>query len=394
MAIEQLIVATVLFVFQLFQLAEGREFCQLGGYWCDTGHCCGNGECCTYYYELWWFWLVWFLIVFIIGFCVWQRKRFHPWRDTRCERTCSIQDLLRGNLRGFNFPDITPIPPCKLPTYAEIGDTVSFNTPPPPYTYFYLPSPGSGPSPSTYSSTAVQTCSLPGSRSPSESSDSSSPEVALEASGRENHETHSPTSETGTTSGNSSIDCQYCGQSPPPFNSQLSGSDEAPPTYTQVVQISPDHSQGTLTPTSSLIRVVPILVPPSPVHSHHATPVHTPVQSTTPSVVSVETETSSVPNHNTLAGEETALLAPETDACTNPHQSDSVIVAIDPSDGTSTPNRTDATTTSSMQTSASDVADAAAASGGDAEQSNSSSSTVVDMRVTPKGGISFITRIR
>ena len=54
------------------------------------------------------FWLVWFLIVFIIGFCVWQRKRFHPWRDTRCERTCSIQDLLRGNLRGFNFPDITP----------------------------------------------------------------------------------------------------------------------------------------------------------------------------------------------------------------------------------------------------------------------------------------------
>ncbi|XP_071493886.1 uncharacterized protein [Diadema antillarum] len=118
-------------IFQLFELSQAREFCQAEGYWCDTGHCCGSGECCTYYYELWWFWLVWFLIVFIIGFCVWQRKRFHPWRDNRCERTCSIQDMFLG--RGFNFSDITPIPPCKLPSYSEIGETVSYDTPPPPY---------------------------------------------------------------------------------------------------------------------------------------------------------------------------------------------------------------------------------------------------------------------
>lgn len=130
---------------QLFHYAQAREFCQVEGYWCETGHCCGSGECCTYYYELWWFWLVWFLIVFIIGFCVWQRKRFHPWRDNRCERTCSIQDMFLG--RGYNFPDVTPVPPCKLPSYSEIGETVSYDTPPPPYNVeAAIPCLGEGPS--------------------------------------------------------------------------------------------------------------------------------------------------------------------------------------------------------------------------------------------------------
>ncbi|XP_041476488.1 WW domain binding protein 1-like [Lytechinus variegatus] len=130
---------------QRFEYTQAREFCQVEGYWCETGHCCGSGECCTYYYELWWFWLVWFLIVFIIGFCVWQRKRFHPWRDNRCERTCSIQDMFLG--RGYNFPDVTPVPPCKLPSYSEIGETVSYDTPPPPYNVeAAIPCLGEGPS--------------------------------------------------------------------------------------------------------------------------------------------------------------------------------------------------------------------------------------------------------
>eukprot|EP00058_Branchiostoma_floridae_P018262 XP_002603751.1 hypothetical protein BRAFLDRAFT_86579 [Branchiostoma floridae] len=35
---------------------QAREFCKKQdkeGYWCETGHCCGDGGCCTYYYELW-----------------------------------------------------------------------------------------------------------------------------------------------------------------------------------------------------------------------------------------------------------------------------------------------------------------------------------------------------
>ncbi|XP_033632841.1 WW domain-binding protein 1-like [Asterias rubens] len=141
-------------LFNLPSLSEAREFCQVGGYWCDTGHCCGSGECCTYYYELWWFWLVWFLIVFIIGFCVWQRKRFHPMRGHPNHRTCSIQDFLRG----FNFENITPVPPCKLPSYSEIGETVGYDTPPPPYTYYYIQAATSG----FGSSTGCHSCSSGG----------------------------------------------------------------------------------------------------------------------------------------------------------------------------------------------------------------------------------------
>lgn len=49
------------------------------------------------------FWLVWFLIVFVIGFCVWQRKKFRPWRDQQQYRNrcglCGPPDL---------YPDILP----------------------------------------------------------------------------------------------------------------------------------------------------------------------------------------------------------------------------------------------------------------------------------------------
>ncbi|XP_071946850.1 uncharacterized protein [Antedon mediterranea] len=119
-------------------IPKGREFCRTGGYWCDTGHCCGNGECCTYYYELWWFWLVWFALVFLIGFCVWQRKRFrrHNHEYLPPPRCGSISDFFRN--RGWPFGDIQPIPPCKLPAYSEIGETITYGTPPPPYTYYYI----------------------------------------------------------------------------------------------------------------------------------------------------------------------------------------------------------------------------------------------------------------
>ncbi|XP_071827734.1 uncharacterized protein [Apostichopus japonicus] len=129
MTIEHTLLFLVLEV--LMTIVEGREYCKTDDgdeYVCDVGHCCGNEECCTYYYELWWFWLVWFLIVFVIGFCVWQRKKLRPWREHQYRNRsglCGPPDL---------YPDILPIPPVKLPTYAEIGETASFDTPPPPYT--------------------------------------------------------------------------------------------------------------------------------------------------------------------------------------------------------------------------------------------------------------------
>ena len=175
---------------------------------------------------------------------------------------------------------------------------------------------------------------------------------------------------TPTSSGNSSGDCQYCGQSPPPFNSHRSSSDEAPPTYTQVVQISPDLSQGTLTPTSSLIRVVPVLIPPSPVR--------TPVENTD-SAISVPTTPAA--EH---AAEQTALLSG----------------ASTDSDSVSDVQSVDSSCDANSQTCALDrvvVMDSAEADtelpSTSADSPNMSSSTVVDMHVTPSG-YSFVTRIR
>ncbi|XP_033123816.1 WW domain binding protein 1-like [Anneissia japonica] len=134
--VNQLFVAGVIVMCSnLPKPSQGREFCRTGGYWCDTGHCCGNGECCTYYYELWWFWLVWFALVFLIGFCVWQRKRFRRFRDPPLARCGSISDFFRS--RGWPF-EFHPVPPCKLPTYSEIGETITYGTPPPPYTYYCI----------------------------------------------------------------------------------------------------------------------------------------------------------------------------------------------------------------------------------------------------------------
>ncbi|KAF3852372.1 hypothetical protein F7725_005727 [Dissostichus mawsoni] len=45
------------------------------GYLCETGHCCGETGCCTYYYELWWFWLLWTMLILFSCFCAYRHRR-------------------------------------------------------------------------------------------------------------------------------------------------------------------------------------------------------------------------------------------------------------------------------------------------------------------------------
>uniref|UniRef100_A0A3B4XZM2 Si:ch73-290k24.6 n=1 Tax=Seriola lalandi dorsalis TaxID=1841481 RepID=A0A3B4XZM2_SERLL len=45
------------------------------GYLCETGHCCGETGCCTYYYELWWFWLLWTVLILFSCFCAYRHRR-------------------------------------------------------------------------------------------------------------------------------------------------------------------------------------------------------------------------------------------------------------------------------------------------------------------------------
>uniref|UniRef100_A0A673AMG3 WW domain binding protein 1 n=1 Tax=Sphaeramia orbicularis TaxID=375764 RepID=A0A673AMG3_9TELE len=39
------------------------------------GHCCGETGCCTYYYELWWFWLLWTVLILFSCFCAYRHRR-------------------------------------------------------------------------------------------------------------------------------------------------------------------------------------------------------------------------------------------------------------------------------------------------------------------------------
>ncbi|KAM8972366.1 WW domain-binding protein 1-like [Pelodytes ibericus] len=110
----------------------GREFCygQDGKpYKCEIGYCCGDTECCTYYYELWWFWLAWTLII-MIGCCCAYRHRRVKLRHQQEQRQREI------NLMAYQ--GVAPFPAsletwssCKLPSYSEV--TQEPPSPPPPY---------------------------------------------------------------------------------------------------------------------------------------------------------------------------------------------------------------------------------------------------------------------
>ncbi|XP_038071017.1 WW domain-binding protein 1-like [Patiria miniata] len=332
-------------------LSEAREFCSVGGYWCDTGHCCGNGDCCTYYYELWWFWLVWFLIVFIIGFCVWQRKRFHPWRGNANHRTCSIQDFLRG----FNFDNITPVPPCKLPSYSEIGDTVGYDTPPPPYTYYYIQAASSG-----FSNSNGSDCEMCGSSSGlSPLTPRLTTEVAIETRG---------------------VDGESRLETP--------DSSEAPPSYAQLMETSREREMRavaealtqTLTPSRTPAvtpSATPVVSPPATpaLSTPRPTPAATPSATPRPTPCATPAMTPLVsrsPKSFSPAGTPKRLspAASPMRQC-NEHGGGA-------RSGMTTPTATPSHLTSSGNSLASDRA---------------VTSTIVDLQINDKGSLNYITRL-
>ncbi|XP_022106711.1 uncharacterized protein LOC110987885 [Acanthaster planci] len=340
-------------------LSEAREFCSVGGYWCDTGHCCGNGDCCTYYYELWWFWLVWFLIVFIIGFCVWQRKRFHPWRGNSSHRTCSIQDFLRG----FNFDNITPVPPCKLPSYSEIGDTVGYDTPPPPYTYYYIQAATTG-----FGNTNNADCDTCGNSSGLSALTPRLTEVAIETAGVDGGESRLETPD----------------------------SSEAPPSYAQIMETSREREMRvravaealtqTLTPsrtpaaTPSATPAVSTPVTPA-IATPRPTPAATPAATPRPTPVATPAVTPAVsrsPKSFSPAGSPKRL-SPATSPLRqcNEHGGGSRSGTVTPTPAT-TPVATPSHLASSGNSSASDRA---------------VTSTIVDLQISDKGSLNYVTRL-
>ncbi|XP_026159939.1 proline-, glutamic acid- and leucine-rich protein 1-like isoform X2 [Mastacembelus armatus] len=117
------------------------------GYLCETGHCCGETGCCTYYYELWWFWLLWTVLILFSCFCAYRHRRAKL-RIQQQQRQREI-NLIAYN-GACNYPssmlDLSFLASFKLPSYEEVAAQPS--TPPPPYSSVFALQGGSigGPS--------------------------------------------------------------------------------------------------------------------------------------------------------------------------------------------------------------------------------------------------------
>ncbi|GAA6214811.1 WW domain-binding protein 1-like [Lates japonicus] len=106
------------------------------GYLCETGHCCGETGCCTYYYELWWFWLLWTVLILFSCFCAYRHRRAKL-RIQQQQRQREI-NLIAYN-GACNYPssmlDLSFLASFKLPSYEEVAAQPS--TPPPPYSSIF-----------------------------------------------------------------------------------------------------------------------------------------------------------------------------------------------------------------------------------------------------------------
>ncbi|XP_054652762.1 WW domain binding protein 1-like a [Dunckerocampus dactyliophorus] len=102
-------------------------------YSCEFGHCCGKTQCCSYYYELWWFWLVWTLIGILICCCLCQhwrsKQRFQQQRRQNEINLIAYREAHNNSQLPLY---LRFLPSYLLPAYEEVVERPSM--PPPPYT--------------------------------------------------------------------------------------------------------------------------------------------------------------------------------------------------------------------------------------------------------------------
>nr|XP_010964888.1 WW domain-binding protein 1 isoform X1 [Camelus bactrianus] len=106
-------------------------------YLCESGHCCGETGCCTYYYELWWFWLLWTLLILFSCFCAFHHRRAKL-RLQQQQRQREINLLAyhgachgAGPVPAGSLLDLRLLSAFKPPAYEDVVDHPG--TPPPPY---------------------------------------------------------------------------------------------------------------------------------------------------------------------------------------------------------------------------------------------------------------------
>ncbi|XP_051897042.1 WW domain-binding protein 1-like [Pristis pectinata] len=141
---EKMIIGFLLFISPAFPVgpsrmelhAEAKELCfgvNNEPYWCETGYCCGETECCTYYYELWWFWLVWTIIIMLSCCCAYRHRRVKlRLQQEQRQREISLMAYQGASTYTTQPLDLRFWTNCKLPDYEEVAGHPP--TPPPPYT--------------------------------------------------------------------------------------------------------------------------------------------------------------------------------------------------------------------------------------------------------------------
>ncbi|XP_067857485.1 WW domain-binding protein 1-like [Heptranchias perlo] len=141
---EKMLIGFLLFISPAFPVgpsrmelhAEAKELCfgvNNEPYWCETGYCCGETECCTYYYELWWFWLVWTIIIMLSCCCAYRHRRVKlRLQQEQRQREISLMAYQGASTYTTQPLDLRFWTNCKLPDYEEVAGHPP--TPPPPYT--------------------------------------------------------------------------------------------------------------------------------------------------------------------------------------------------------------------------------------------------------------------
>ncbi|XP_048865336.1 WW domain binding protein 1-like isoform X1 [Brienomyrus brachyistius] len=101
-------------------------------YTCESGQCCGESECCGHYYQLWWFWLVWTLIITLSCCCICHHRR----AKLRLQQQQRQHEINLIAYREAHNNSSLPfyfrlLPSYLLPAYDEVVSHPP--TPPPPY---------------------------------------------------------------------------------------------------------------------------------------------------------------------------------------------------------------------------------------------------------------------